>query len=128
MSTQRILIVDDDGRLRAAARAVLQEEGFEVDEAANGADALKTMRQSPAHLVLCDMFMPDKDGLETIRELRREFPNLRILAISGGGTRSGLDVLHLARVFGAVEVLNKPLHRADLLNAVHKALGTPQAE
>ncbi len=118
----RILIIDDDKAIRDAVRQILEEEGFEAFEAADGDAAIDAVRTSVPHLVLCDMFMPGTDGLEILRVLRTEFPNLPAIAISGGGLRGELDVLKIARHLGARGVLHKPLRRAPLLALVRENL------
>ena len=80
-----ILIIDDDDSLRDALRRTLHKEGYTISEACEGRQGLKELEHSPVDLILLDMFMPDKDGLETIGELRRTYPKIRIIAMSGGG-------------------------------------------
>lgn len=119
----RIVVIDDDTGLREAIRAILEAEGYEVVEALNGAAAFEALRSPAADLVVCDMFMPGMDGLEILRKLRREFPAVPVIAISGGGNdHSGLDVLHMARHLGAAHVLHKPLRRAKFLETVRTLL------
>ena len=120
----RILIAEDHSKVRETIRRTLVAAGFEVREASNGAEALQAFRSQPADLVLCDMFMPDQDGLETIKVLRREFPAVKIIAISGGGS-VGMDMLPIARHLGAIEILYKPFAAADLLAAIELALQKP---
>lgn len=117
----RILIVDDDRLLRDATRAVLEEEGHEVVEADDGVEALRLHLAEQADVVICDLFMPGQDGIETIRELRRDFPALRIIAVSGGGYSGAIDVLKMARLIGASEVLSKPYSRTALVAAITRA-------
>lgn len=123
----RILIVDDDSRLREATRAVLESEGHVVIEASDGGEALRLHVAQPVDVVVCDMFMPRQDGIETIRALRRDFPALKIIAVSGGGYAGKIDVLKMARLIGATEVLGKPFSRASLLGAVDGTGSEPQA-
>lgn len=122
----RILVADDEAALRKALRVTLEDEGYDVFEAANGGAALNALRAQRADLIICDMFMPGMDGFETLRKLRREFPSVPVIAISGGGSHGGvdLDVLDMARHLGASEVLYKPLGRAALLAAVRALLLT----
>ena len=120
----RILIADDDATLREALRNILIEDGFDVIEASDGAATLHTLRSQQADLVLCDMFMPDKDGVETIRELRREFPTMKIIAMSGGGLSGMLDILPIAQRLGAAEILQKPFTRTALLAALSRVLAS----
>ena len=118
----RILIVDDDVRLREATRAVLEEEGHFVIEAGDGAEAVQLHLAERSDVVLCDMFMPGQDGIETIRALRRDFPELRIIAVSGGGYSGSIDVLRMARLIGATQVLSKPYSRALLIEAIDRVM------
>ncbi|MBI4001864.1 MAG: response regulator, partial [Nitrospira defluvii] len=83
---------------------------------------LKQLERQPVDLILLDMFMPDKDGLETIGELRRTHPGIRIIAMSGGGFKGTVDVLHVAKMLGARQTLAKPFTREQLLEAVREEL------
>jgi CheY-like chemotaxis protein len=123
----RILIADDDERLRGATRAVLEEEGHEVVEAGNGCAAVVIHRTFAPDLIVCDMFMPGQDGIETIRALRRESARVKIIAVSGGGFSGAIDVLTMARHIGASEVLSKPFSRQTLLAAVARLTLTQAA-
>jgi two-component system response regulator CpxR len=113
----RILVVDDDKAVCLAMRVVLEQEAFEVDEAHDGAQAVERIREQAPDLILCDIFMPKKDGFDTIRELRRIAAKIPIVAMSGSG-----DVLQLARKLGAMEVLYKPMSHASLVNAIRRSL------
>jgi CheY-like chemotaxis protein len=117
-----ILIIDDDDSLRDGLLRTLRKEGYTIMEASGGGRGLKQLERSPVDLVLLDMFMPDKDGLETIRELRRTHPGIRIIAMSGGGFKGTVDVLHVAELLGARRTLAKPFTREELLDAVHETL------
>jgi len=117
-----ILVVDDDKSLRGLIRRMLEPEGFEVDEAPDGRAALKAFRARTYDLILCDLFMPDGDGLELLRELCEEFLGAKVLAMSGGGFRGTLDMLDTAHHLGAVGVMQKPFQRAELLHAIKLAL------
>jgi CheY-like chemotaxis protein len=118
----RILLVDDDDDVRTAVQNVLEDDGFEVMATSNGKDAVCAAEAQLPDLTVCDIFMPLKDGFETIRELRQKSPGMHIVAVSGGGASGGMDVLRLARHLGAGEVLYKPLHRAALLGAIQRLL------
>jgi two-component system, chemotaxis family, chemotaxis protein CheY len=117
-----ILIIDDDGHVRAALRMALEDAGHAVREAAHGAAGLEAYRSDPADLVISDVYMPETDGLETLRVLRREWPDARVIAMSGGSARLPVDVLSLARALGAIGVLDKPVRAAGLLEMVGRAL------
>ncbi len=117
-----ILIVDDDDSLRDALCRTLRKEGYTLFEASEGRQGMKQLERSPADLILLDMFMPDKDGLETIGELRRTHPGIRIIAMSGGGFKGTVDVLHVAKKLGVRRTLSKPFTREQLLEAVREEL------
>lgn len=127
-----ILIIDDEEDIRDALQMVLDSAGYDVNVASNGNDAIELQRRKPADLIITDIIMPEKDGVNTISEFRQEFPGIRIIAISGGG---GIDpmsykpeaisttaYLAAAKEVGADFAITKPFERADLLQAVEKLL------
>jgi CheY-like chemotaxis protein len=117
-----ILVIDDDAQVRALMRQVLLGAGHSVAEAADGAAGTKLFRQRGADLVITNIFMPEKEGLETILELRRAAPRLPIIAVSGGAPRVHLDVLGQARQLGASRCLAKPFDVNALVAAVGELL------
>ena len=116
-----ILIIDDDTELRTVLRIGLMAAGYTVDMASNGQEGLNRYRAEPADLVLTDMVMPGMEGVETILALRREFPGLGIIAMSGGTTYSA-HWLALAGLSGACHTLVKPFELPQLLTLVTKVL------
>jgi len=121
----RILVIEDEENIRELCKRLLTREGHEVVEAPNGEIGLALYRENPADLIVTDLFMPEKDGIETIMELRRDFPNVKILAISGGTKAlSGVTFLRAARHLGAIEALTKPFSKEDFIAAVKKTLET----
>jgi DNA-binding response OmpR family regulator len=118
----RILIVDDDMHLRRYLALVLEEAGHEVLQAEHGRAGLHVARHHPVDLLLCDVYMPEQDGLQTIRELRREFPGLPVVAMSGGGPEGMIDMLPIARRLGAADTLAKPFSSEALRAAVEGVL------
>jgi DNA-binding response OmpR family regulator len=118
----RILVIDDEALIRGSLRLALESAGHEVLEAADGAAGLRFLDGPPVDLVLCDVFMPRKDGLETIQELRRLTPRLPVIAMSGGSPAVPMDFLPLARRFGATRTLRKPFGVAEVLGAVREVL------
>ena len=118
-----ILIIDDDAGLRDGLRRSLRQAGYEVREAGDGLQGLRSVEQAPVDLILLDIFMPGKEGLETIRDLRRAHPAIRIIAMSGGGSKGSFDVLKMATMLGARRTLAKPFSREQLLEAVRGELG-----
>ena len=117
----RILIIDDEAPVRDMLRQMLEKEGYEVVEAPEGNAGIRLFRDNPTDLVITDILMPDKEGIETILELQKTFPQVKIIAISGGG-RIKLNVLPVAKAFGALRTLAKPFERKELLEAVRAVL------
>ncbi len=117
----RILVVDDDPGIRAAVRRMLAPLGHEVDEAENGNNAIRAYQRCPADFVLCDLFMPEKCGIEVLCELPRAYPEARVVAMSGGGFGGKLDMLPTALAHRAASILYKPFEQVDLLRAIHQA-------
>jgi len=119
----RILVIDDDDAVLGVVGKMLGSEGFEALTAANGEEGLRLIRgNSDINLVITDLIMPEKEGIETIRELKRDFPHIRILAISGGGRGSADSYLDLAAKMGADSLLKKPFVKQELLEAVQSLL------
>lgn len=120
----RILLVDDDEPLRKALRLTLVKMGHEVLEARNGYEALHLYAAEPPELVLTDIIMPEKEGLETIQELRRLNPSVKIIAMSGGGRGSGIDYLKVAKKMGVALTLNKPFSSEAMAAAIKEVTTT----
>jgi len=118
----RILVIDDEEPIRYLLRVALENNGHEVIEAAGGQDALKLQAASPAELVITDINMPDKDGLEVMLALRRETPRPRMIVMTGGGGALSDRSLHMARLMGACALLQKPFSLGDMVAAVESAL------
>jgi DNA-binding NtrC family response regulator len=118
----RVLVIDDDDDTRRMLCEVLTRAGHEAVDAADGRAGVARYRESRADVVITDIFMPERDGLETIREIRREFLQVRIIAISGGGRWSNFDYLPSALMLGAWRTMDKPFSPTALLQAVAEAL------
>jgi two-component system response regulator (stage 0 sporulation protein F) len=119
-----ILVVDDEKPIRSLLIAMLGKDGHVVHEAENGKQAVELFHQSPVDLVITDLVMPEKNGIDVIMELKGEYPNVQIVAISGGGGITGsFDYLPIAKLVGAITVLNKPFTLSDVRAAVSKAIG-----
>ncbi|HQV12093.1 MAG TPA: response regulator [Nitrospira sp.] len=117
--------MDDEEAIRRLIRNTLEQAGYRVQEAADGKEGLSHYRQSPADLVIMDILMPDQDGLESILTLRREFPNAKIMAITGGSDMIGiLNFLDVARMLGARRTLQKPFEMQQLLDAVQSEIAS----
>ena len=121
----QILIVDDDFQVLDALQTVIEMARYEVVTAVNGKEAIKSLQQKPADLVIIDIFMPEKDGIETIREIKRDFPNVKVIAISGGTSNyNDFQVyLTLAKRLGVNYTFAKPFELEQLLNKVKELLG-----
>lgn len=118
----RILVVDDEDLVRMTLRQMLEAHGHEVMEAANGRDGLALFASDPADLVVTDIIMPEQEGIETIVQLRRQNPRLKIIAISGGGRTKNMDFLKIASHVGADAILSKPFSTRELLDTVRRCL------
>ena len=122
----RVLLIEDDATVRDSVRRMLELLGHSVTEANDGDDALRLDKAKPAELVVTDIFMPGKEGVQTIRELRQRRPDAKVIAMSGGGAGLGpSDSLRLARLLGAQYTLNKPFGREELEAALCHVLETP---
>ncbi len=118
-----ILVIDDEEGVRQVVAKVLEREGHDVIEASDGKVAFGLMRDNEPDLVVCDLFMPEMDGVEVLRKLRREHPHMSVVAISGGGYQGQVQLLDVAKGLGAVAVLKKPFELEELVGAVNRALG-----
>jgi CheY-like chemotaxis protein len=121
----RVLVVDDDEQVCRLLRVVLEKNGHEVQDAPDGARAEALCRECPPDVIIMDLVMPNKEGIETIRDLQRDCPWIPIIAISGGGCGSAQTYLTLAERLGARCGLAKPFGAGELLNAVDQALAAP---
>jgi len=118
----RILIIDDEASIRELFLNMLTQEGYDVVEASDGNAGMKLFRDNPSDVVITDLIMPDKEGIETIMELRRDFPDVKIIAISGGGVVHAEEYLRMARGVGADRVFKKPFDVPEMLDAVSELL------
>ena len=119
----RILVIEDDRQVREVLKQMLERGGFEVDTATNGKQGIERFLQQPADVVVTDILMPEKDGLETIEELTRDNPKLPIIAISGGGPgKKAQFALDVAQLCGAGRILAKPFSRKEILAVVRDTL------
>ena len=119
----RILVIDDDVMLQRMLKQTLRLLGHEVTQAFDGKQGVRLCEQSPPDLVLTDILMPDQDGLQTIRQIRRACPEVKIIAMSGGSqTWPEMDALPFASRFGARKVLYKPFGHGQLEAAINEAV------
>ncbi len=119
----RIIVADDDEDIRAVYQRGLERAGHEVVAIADGRQVLGACREHQTELVLLDILMPDQDGIETIVELQKELPEVKIIAISGGGSFGDPGpFFQAAKALGAVRVLRKPVEMKQLVQAVQEQL------
>ena len=118
----RILVIDDNDLMREMLREMLEEGGHDVVEAADGREGAELCRREPADVVITDILMPEADGLEVIRQLRGSFPDIKLVAISGGQTTGKVDYLTFAQELGAARTFRKPFHPHELLAAIEELL------
>lgn len=122
----KILVIDDDPDIRSLLRRILERAGYEVIDAPDGMAGTDLYRQCPTDLVITDILMPGKSGWEAILELRTDFPDIKVIAISGGGTLGPFSYLMLAKRFGARQVMSKPIEKHRLLTTVQELLSDEQ--
>lgn len=120
-----ILVIDDDPQICDLLQQVLREEGHVVHSALNGVEGISQYRQYLPELVFVDILMPEKEGLETILELRREFSHVMIIAMSGASEGAKINLLELAQQLGAQHRLSKPFQLETVVKLVNTALGKP---
>lgn len=119
----RILVVDDEAAFRGTLREVLEDAGHEVVEASDGAQGLRMAGEMAPDLIITDIVMPGMEGMETIGEIRRRHPRVKLIAMSGGGSVGGSNYLDIALRLGAHRVLSKPFAMAELIDSVADLVG-----
>jgi DNA-binding NtrC family response regulator len=117
---QKILVVDDDSGVRDVVRSMLESEGYLVSVAQNGREALNSLKTEDFQVLITDLVMPEQEGIETIKIVRRDYPAVKVIAMSGA---FGGDYLRIAGYLGAHGTLAKPLQMSSVLKVVADALG-----
>jgi len=123
-----ILIIDDEPQIRSMLKLMLERDGYEVTEAPDGIEGIRVYRQKPADLIITDLIMPNKDGIGMIIDLKKEFPNVKIIAMSGGGLNKPEGYLIGAKKLGAARTLTKPIDRDEMLRAIKDVLQSPSSQ
>lgn len=118
----RIIVIDDNEAARSTMRRVLERVGHEVLEASEGDAGLKLLAEAGTALVITDIFMPGQDGIVTLRRIKKEFPGVRVIAVSGGDATGRIDLRRDAELLGAARTLRKPFAPAELRRAVEETL------
>lgn len=121
---KKILIIDDDEQVRLMLKKTLERAGYEVFEAPEGQSGMRINRQTPVDLIITDIFMPGQEGMATIIEITESFPDIKIIAISGGGGRMAnpMTFLDMAKQLGANRIFQKPVDRVELLQEIGQIL------
>jgi len=122
MTKQRILVVDDDVSIRQALDIALTKVGYEVRQARDGEEATRLWRDSGADLVIVDIWMPKKGGLQVLRELRAHSPSTPVIAMTDGGRSRNLNPLSYSKILGAVRTIAKPFTLEGMLAMVKQEL------
>ncbi len=119
----RILVIEDETVFCMLMEDALEKAGHEVISASDGEEGMHLFAEQPCDVVITDILMPNKEGLETILELAQQSPTVKIIAISGGGSSLGDDLLDMAKDFGAQRALRKPIQMKQLVALVKEMLG-----
>jgi CheY-like chemotaxis protein len=120
-----IIVVDDEKIIRTLLKEILTKAGHEVRMTKDGLEAMELVNEKEPDLIITDIFMPEKSGLEVIMELRRDKPDIKLIAISGDtASRAGghMDCLGVAKDLGCVRILEKPFTKDQVLNSVNEAM------
>jgi len=118
-----ILVIDDETPIRTMLRDILEQDDHEVKEACNGKEAYSIFKKGEFDLLITDLVMPEKSGIDLIMEIKKEYPDMRVIAISGGGGITGrFDYLPIAKLIGAKAIINKPFHMSELRETVTNVL------
>jgi len=123
--SDQILVIEDDFAVRELILQTLSKAGYQVIAAGDGVEGLNLFREKNPALVITDIVMPQKEGLQTIIELKQEAPGVKVIAMSGGGRYCNADYLKLAKKFGARRTVSKPFMRDELLASVKEVLAEP---
>jgi DNA-binding NtrC family response regulator len=118
----RIIVIDDQEAIRRVVRRALEKEGHEVLEASDGEMGEQLLERSPAEVVITDIFMPGQDGILTLRQIRKRFPGVKVIVMSGGDSTGMLDLRRDAELLGAVKSLQKPFNAREIVDLVREVL------
>jgi DNA-binding NtrC family response regulator len=119
----RIIVIDDQGPIRRVVRRALELDKHEVLEASDGEMGMQLLARVQADVVITDIFMPGQDGILTLRQIRKQFPAVKVIVMSGGDSTGTLDMRRDAELLGAVRSLQKPFNAREIMAAVRAVLG-----
>ena len=124
----RILVIDDQESIRRVVRRALEQDGHQVMDASDGEMGMQILVRHSADLVITDIFMPGQDGILTLRQIRKQFPTLKVIVMSGGDSTGILDLRQDAELLGAVRSLQKPFNALEIIDLVRAVLGLEKKE
>ena len=118
----RIIVIDDQESIRRLVRRALELDGHQVLDASDGEMGMQLLEREPADVVITDIFMPGQDGILTLRQIRKRFPAVKVIVMSGGDSTGLLDMRQDAELLGAVKTLQKPFSPREILDTVQAVL------
>ncbi len=118
-----VLLIEDDNDYRELLKIALEKANYTVTEASNGLNGCRMFKKDFHQLVITDIFMPEKEGIETILEIKELDPEVKIIAISGGGQTGAIDMLSFAGDLGADAIMTKPIDLKNLISKVEELVG-----
>ncbi len=119
----RILVIDDQDSIRRVVRRALEQDGHEVFDASDGELGMEILESHSFDVVITDIFMPGQDGIVTLRQVRKRFPEVKVIVISGGDSTGMMDLRQDAELLGAVTSLQKPFNAREIMDVVRSVLG-----
>ena len=119
----RILVIDDQEPIRRVVRRALEQDGHEVFDASDGEVGMEILESHSFDIVITDIFMPGQDGIVTLRQIRKRFPAVKVIVISGGDSTGMMDLRQDAELLGAVKSLQKPFNAREIVDLVRSVLG-----
>ena len=120
---KKILIIDDEPTILQMMKRMISKQGYDVHTALNGEDGLALIEQNTIDLVITDIIMPKKEGMELITGIKKNFPGIKIIAMSGGGRFSPEGYLHSANILGANKIFKKPFDHHEMHGAIKELIG-----
>jgi DNA-binding NtrC family response regulator len=118
----RILVIDDQDSIRRVVRRALEQDGHEVFDASDGELGMEILESNSFDVVITDIFMPGQDGIVTLRQIRKRFPAVKVIVISGGDASGLMDLRQDAELLGAVKSLQKPFNAREIMDVVRSVL------
>ena len=119
----RILVIDDQEPIRRVVRRAFEQDGHEVFDASDGEVGMEILESHSFDIVITDIFMPGQDGIVTLRQIRKRFPTVKVIVISGGDSTGMMDLRQDAELLGAVKSLQKPFNAKEIVDLVRSVLG-----